>query len=403
MKEVENLVTVCKNRSIKLIFIKSDIMFVESKQNKYEFLGCGSYGDLYNNLIKETAEIVDKLESSLTIEVPFAYGSNDLIENLDFPTYVVKEIKNGRQVVLDNTYMFNPVLIDEIALILSKSLDKKGIIKLSSSLKVTLYEWGGNIAKLYGYDNNLIIATEKYLDNICGNVEQLEYSYDEYAISNAFDGAIIQKHQKQCSFNIVYKYSDIDKIADQNIATIRMNLGKKLAESISTDIISRLDFICPVPKTGIYYGIGLAQELNIPYQQALVKLSQKVRSFHVANADVRKEIIWSKITPIAELIKGKRIAIVDEAIFTGTTLKVVCDMLRQCGVKEIHICIPTPKCGYHCEFYVHPERPMLLEYIRESMLQDYFGADSVSFQSDENFVKSLEPLGRMCAKCFFGD
>ena len=95
-------------------------------------------------------------------------------------------------------------------------------------------------------------------------------------------------------------------------------------------------------------------------------------------------------------------AVVDEAIFTGTTLKVVCEMLRECGVNRIYLCIPTPKCRYHCDYLVWPKRDMLLEYMNEEMLLDYFDADAVFFQEDQRFLDEIKVFGDICTDCFFG-
>lgn len=221
--------------------------------------------------------------------------------------------------------------------------------------------------------------------------------------NNITEGMNIIEHQKKCSFNLVYKYDELENYGKTNIADLRFQFGKKLAASILSPIRQRLDYVCPVPKTGIYYGMGLAEELNIPYLQGLIKTNQQVRSFEIQDADTRKELIWSKIKPIRSLIEGKRLAVVDEAIFTGTTLKVVCQMLRTCNVKEIHLCIPTPKCRNHCEYDMLPERPMLLEYINDAMLNDYFDVDSITFQTDTDFISLLKPFGTMCTSCFLGN
>ena len=125
-----------------------------------------------------------------------------------------------------------------------------------------------------------------------------------------------------------------------------------------------------------------------------------MRSFQIQSTDVRKRIVWNKIHPIRELLENKIVAIVDEAIFTGTTLKIVCELLHQCKVKEIHLVIPTPPCMRQCPYYVLRERAMLLEYVRLDMLCEYFNVASITFQRFEQFKTIVEQYSCSCYKCF---
>lgn len=217
------------------------------------------------------------------------------------------------------------------------------------------------------------------------------------------DGTQIIDHQHRCIFKLIYKLKEIDRFYGHSVAQVRHELGKCLAASVPSSIRAEIDCVCPVPKTGLYYAMGLAEGLNRPYIQGLLKSTSKERSFQIQSPDERKKFLWSKLYPLKDLIHGKCLAVVDEAIFTGATLKVVCELLWECGVKGIYLCIPSPKCRYHCNYLVHPPRPMLLEYIKENMLLDYFNCDGVVFQQDEIFRSCIERIyAGCCDECFFG-
>lgn len=217
------------------------------------------------------------------------------------------------------------------------------------------------------------------------------------------DGAKIIDHQHRCIFKLVYKFHDMDRFHGYLVAQVRHELGKCLAASIPKAIRNEIECVCPVPKTGLYYAMGLAEGLNRPYIQGLIKNTTTERSFQIESPDERKKFLWSKLLPLKEIIQGKSLAIVDEAIFTGSTLKVVCEMLWECGARKIYLCIPSPKCRYHCDYLVHPPRPMLLEYIKEDMLLDYFNCDDVFFQQDEAFHGCIEKYAANCCdECFLG-
>ncbi len=230
--------------------------------------------------------------------------------------------------------------------------------------------------------------------------EDGDFSIREQEGLNAED---VLLHQKHCVFQMVYKLEITQRFRGHSVAELRYKLGKELAAVIPSHVKEQIDCVCPVPRTGLYYGMGLAYALDKPYLQGLVKANANERSFQIENADKRKKLLWNCLSPIPEILRGKRVALVDEAIFTGATLKVVCEMLLECGVKALYLCIPTPKCRYHCEYLVHPPRSMLLEYLKSDMLEDYFNCDGVYFQSDEKFHTILEELDpAMCADCFWG-
>lgn len=210
-------------------------------------------------------------------------------------------------------------------------------------------------------------------------------------------------HQERCILKLIYELKAQDYFHGNCVAEMRVQMGEKLAEVVPKQVAEKLDYVCPVPHTGTYYAMGLARALNISYMQALLKSDSKERSFQIVDADERKKFLWAKLQPIKELIRGRTLALVDEAIFTGATLKVAVEMLHECNVKGVYICIPTPKCRNRCNYLVHPPRAMLLERIKDTMLEVYFNVDGVFFQQDETFKNIMNAMeSGMCNECFFG-
>ncbi len=156
----------------------------------------------------------------------------------------------------------------------------------------------------------------------------------------------------------------------------------------------------PVPTSGLYYAMGLAEKIKVPYMQSLIKPDSKTRSFQIADLALREKVIQDKIFAIPELLKGKTVAIVDEAIFTGITLRVVCDMVRACDAKKIYICIPTPVCKNICKQYVQPERSPLNQRYNNISFKEYFKVEGVFFQRYELFLNSISEIENICCECF---
>ena len=98
-------------------------------------------------------------------------------------------------------------------------------------------------------------------------------------------------------------------------------------------------------------------------------------------------------------MEGKNICLVDEAIFTGSTLSVVCS-LRKIRVKKIYIAIPSPECVSQCKFNMTPKRSLLLEYMRSEDLHKYFDVNGVFFKNGNDYIVELNKLASLCTKCF---
>lgn len=100
------------------------------------------------------------------------------------------------------------------------------------------------------------------------------------------------------------------------------------------------------------------------------------------------------------LLEGKNIALVDEAIFTGTTLKTVCRRLRQQGVGKIHIMIPTSPCATPCLYDDLPQRDLLACKLSAVEMQEYFGVTSLTFLSYTDLRNYTEAFQHVCLNCF---
>lgn len=215
----------------------------------------------------------------------------------------------------------------------------------------------------------------------------MKYNKDEYS--------------KICVLDYIYKKTPVETIGDINIADLRIELGKELCSKIPIDIIHTVDAVVPCPQTGIYYALGISLELNKPYIPAIVNLSLSERYLSIVDSDLRKKKIFSKLKPIESLVKNKNLIIVDEAIFTGMTLKILAENLKNYNAKSIHICIPSPLCVRKCTCGKMLQKNILLESIRVDMLPQYFNVESVSFQDFETFKNIMNNYcANLCFDCF---
>ena len=205
--------------------------------------------------------------------------------------------------------------------------------------------------------------------------------------------------QVHCAVNYLYRKAPDDAFGRRSIAQFRFELGKALASSIPQDVVSSVDMIVPVPETGKIYAQGLATALGCPYEEGIYKTDRK-RSFDIESFDERREFLFSRLNVVPGLLMGKSVIVVDEAIFTGATLKVVSHLLRQAGAGPVYFAIPSPEARYKCKFNMQPKRNLLSEYVRKDDLWSYFNVQAVYFQDNLTFIHSIEQDGPQCVACF---
>ena len=105
--------------------------------------------------------------------------------------------------------------------------------------------------------------------------------------------------------------------------------------------------------------VGMAEVPGLPAEEMQYRIEQLVRE--IAIPKINEVVEYIVENTLGKLLKGKKVAVVDEAIFTGTTLKVVCEMLWSCGVERVYVCIPTPISKHMCQQYIQPERELIID------------------------------------------
>lgn len=247
----------------------------------------------------------------------------------------------------------------------------------------------------YGKSNRYILI-DYIIEEIINNINNLEL----INFSNLNTNPIVATRQQYCSLRLLYQGKPDDFILDRNVGEFRINLGKKLFYCIEKSILENIDYIVPIPSSGIFYAVGLSIISKIPVMPIANKLNISERAFEIQNIDSRKRNLYNNIQVNSHLIKNKNILLIDEAIFTGATLKVFCDILKNTAVKDIHIAIPSPKCYNECDYLVQPKRELLLNKLQDDHLSYYFGVQSVSFLNLEDYEDELRSIDNICIECF---
>ena len=219
-----------------------------------------------------------------------------------------------------------------------------------------------------------------------------------------------QKHEKiikestvsPCMFEWVYFARVESTINDRAIYQARFDLGVNLAKAIQEKQITA-DVVCCVPETSRISALALAQTLDIPYRELLIKNRYINRTFILDSGTARAEAIEYKLFPIQSEIKDKTCIIVDDSIVRGTTAAQIVRILRKCGVKKVIFASTCPPiispCYYGLDF---PDSKELISYQKtdQEIARD-LGANEVVFQSLHGLESSLKQK-HLCTGCISG-
>jgi len=207
---------------------------------------------------------------------------------------------------------------------------------------------------------------------------------------------------KGCIFEYVYLARPDTTISGRSVHATRVDIGRRLAAEFPVEA----DLVIPVPESGTPAAIGYAQASGIPYGSGLVKNAYVGRTFIQPSQTIRQLGIRLKLNPLRDVIRGKRLVVVDDSIVRGNTQRALVRMLREAGAIEVHVRIASPPvrwpCFYGIDFASRAElvaNGLDFEGIRRSI-----GADSLGYVSLEALVAASEqPKTRLCCACFDGD
>ncbi len=205
-----------------------------------------------------------------------------------------------------------------------------------------------------------------------------------------------------CVFEHVYFASPASNIFGQNVQEVRERLGEKLALEGAVPA----DFVMPMPDSGRSAAAGYARVAGIPYREGIVPNRYVGRTFIKPTQDERKAAVRLKLNVIADIVRGKKIVVVDDSIVRGTTTREKMQQLREAGASEIHLRISCPPIRHPCYFGVDfAQRDQLIAHEREvEDIRQFLGVDSLHYLSKEGMLACVKHAAdSYCTACWDGD
>ena len=180
----------------------------------------------------------------------------------------------------------------------------------------------------------------------------------------------------------------------------RITAGRALAQSYPVEA----DLVVGVPDSGLVAARGYSEQYGIPVGMAFHKNSYVGRTFIKPKQSERESSVRIKLNVIPEVVRGKRIVMVDDSIVRGTTCANIIRMLKKAGATEVHVRISSPPFLYPCYFGTDvPSNEQLIAHSHTTeQIREMIGADSLGYMEIEKLKDMVGELG-YCDACFTGN
>lgn len=177
---------------------------------------------------------------------------------------------------------------------------------------------------------------------------------------------------KICTFLWVYYGYPSASYEGVSVEKMRYNCGKLLARRDNVDV----DVVAGVPDSGTAHAIGYANESGIPFSRPFVKYTPTwPRSFMPTIQQKRDLIAHMKLIPVHDLIKDKKLLLIDDSIVRGTQLRETTEFLYESGAKEVHIRPACPPLLFGCKYLNFSRSKSEMELIARRVIRELEGEE----------------------------
>ncbi len=399
----------------------------------YSHIQMGHVVDIFSK------EVIEKLKGYMAIgHVRYSTTGSSLLQNAQ--PFMVNYFR-GTLAIAHNGNLVNYELLKEKlernGSIFQSSMDSEVIVHLIAKshsndiiqrIKEALYEIKGAFSLIFLTEGKLIAARDPhgFRPLVLGKIK------DGYAVSSetcAFDlieaefireinpGEILiidkngirsdkipgeVRKKSFCVFEHIYFARPDSIVFGKNVYLLRKKMGKILSQEHPVEA----DLIVPVPDSGIPAAIGYSEESGIPFELGLIRNHYVGRTFIEPKQSIRHFGVKIKLNALKDVLKGKRVVLIDDSIVRGTTSRKIVKMIRNAGAKEVHMRISSPTTNYPCFYGI--DTPTRQELIASSHTVDeirkYITADTLAYLSLEGLKKAVgKDFDQYCYACFNGE
>lgn len=202
---------------------------------------------------------------------------------------------------------------------------------------------------------------------------------------------------KICTFLWVYYGFPSSSYEGVSVEQTRYNCGKNMAKRDTV----KPDIVAGIPDSGTAHAIGYATESGIPFSRPFIKYSPTwARSFMPTIQSKRDLIAKMKLLPVEDLIKDKKLLLIDDSIVRGTQLRETSEFLYENGAKEVHIRPACPPLVFGCKYLNFSRSKSEMELITRVVIEELEGANvtdeilrEYTDYNSPKYAKMVEKIG----------
>jgi len=209
------------------------------------------------------------------------------------------------------------------------------------------------------------------------------------------------KPRSFCAFELIYFARPDSLVEGREVYAVRKAIGKRLAEA---DKDTQADVVIAVPDSGVPMAFGYGERAGLPVEAGFMRNHYVGRTFIHPDQQIRDFAVRLKLNPLPRSLKNKRVVVVDDSLVRGTTAQKILRVLRQRGVREIHLRIGSPPITHSCFYGVDtPDRSQLIAAQQDTaQICRTLGADTLRYLSLPALQQALGSSGH-CTACFTGN
>ncbi len=205
-----------------------------------------------------------------------------------------------------------------------------------------------------------------------------------------------------CIFEHIYFARPDSMVFGESVHNVRARLGENLAEAYPVDA----DLVMSVPDSGNSAALGYSRRSGIPLDIGFISNRYVGRTFIKPAEEGRERSVGIKLNVVRDVVRGKRVVVVDDSIVRGTTCRARLSVLRQAGARELHLRISAPPIRHACFYGI--DFPHVDELIAGAKsveeIERFLGVDSLGYQTVDGLLAAvLGPPETYCLACFTGD
>ncbi len=205
-----------------------------------------------------------------------------------------------------------------------------------------------------------------------------------------------------CIFELIYFARPDSNVFGENTHLFRKRLGKRLAKEFPVDA----DVVVAVPEGGNSAAMGYSEKSGIPLDRGFIRNHYVGRTFIQPEQGSRHKKVELKLNAISEVVRDKRVVVVDDSIVRGTTSKSRLKLLRKAGAKEVHLRISCPPHRFPCNYgidFQNTDELIAANYTLEE-IREFLNADSLGYLSAEGMLGcTASPRNQYCTACYSGN